>query len=311
MSAGAVRAVTEFAASRHGVITRSQAASCGLTAARLATAVRQGWLVERHPGVFVVAGAPSTDRLRLLAATDAVRGTVVSHRAAARLHRLDGFGHGSLVEVSVERRRRWQLPAPATTHHVCCLEPLDVTRVDGIPVTTIARTLADLGSVVKQVELVRRAVTDARRRRVPLASLRETQERLHRPGQSGTGILRRILDSIPFEGAVSDSWFEELVAACLDDPRIPTPVRQHPIVGVDGSVVARVDLALPSVRVGIEAHSRRFHFGPEAERLDETRDLAVAAAGWELIYVGWHQTKRPRAVADAIAAVVAARRRER
>ncbi|MEM1334470.1 MAG: hypothetical protein AAGG08_13540, partial [Actinomycetota bacterium] len=212
------------------------------------------------------------------------------------------------VEVSVDRSRRWQRRSPVTTHHVCAVDATDVTTVDRIPVTTIQRTLTDLGSIVRNRALVERALTDARRRSVSVESIREVQQRMHRPGQSGTGLLGRLLDTIPFEGRVSDSWFEEVLAACLADPRIPTPVRQHPIHDAAGSVIARVDLAIPSVRVGIEAHSRRFHFGPGAERLDETRDLMVAAAGWELIYVGWQQTKSPGAVADAIAGVVSARR---
>ncbi|MEM1334935.1 MAG: type IV toxin-antitoxin system AbiEi family antitoxin domain-containing protein, partial [Actinomycetota bacterium] len=72
MSVSAVGAMTGLAASRHGVITRSQAADHELSNARLATAVRQGWLEQRHPNVFVIAGAPSTDRQRMLVATSAV-----------------------------------------------------------------------------------------------------------------------------------------------------------------------------------------------------------------------------------------------
>ncbi len=310
MSVSAVRAVTEFAASRHSVVTRSQAAAHGLSNVRLATAVRHGWLEERFPNVFLIRGAPESDHQRLLAAAAAVEGSVVSHRAAARLHGLDGFDQGTIVEVSVDRRHRWQLPSPAVTHHVCCVDDADTTTLDGIPVTTIPRTLSDLGSVVRNRRLVRRALTDARRRGLDVESIRAVNERMHRPGQAGTGTLRRLLDAIPFEGVVSDSWFEEVLAACLDDPRIPSVVRQHPISDRTGRVIARVDLAIPSVRLGIEAHSRRHHFGPDAESLDETRDVAVAAAGWELLYVGWHQAKRPAAVADAIAAVVAARRPE-
>ena len=157
--------------------------------------------------------------------------------------------------------------------------------------------------------MVGRALTDARRRGIGLTSLRDTAERLHRPGQRGTGVLLRHLDSIPYEGRVPESWFEELVAACLHDARIPEVVPQYEIVDEAGRFVARVDLAIPSVRLGLEAHSRKFHFGPQAESLDEQRDVRVAACGWELLYLGWHSTKRPAVVADTIAEVVLARQR--
>ena len=62
------------------------------------------------------------------------------------------------------------------------------------------------------------------------------------------------------------------------------------------------------MRLGIEAHSRRFHFGPDTEPLDEQRDLAVAAVGWELLYLGWHAAKRPSEVRAIIRRVVEARK---
>jgi hypothetical protein len=74
--------------------------------------------------------------------------------------------------------------------------------------------------------------------------------------------------------------------------------------------VARADLGIPSVKLGLEAHSRRFHFGPIKGRLDEERDLAVAACGWELLSLGWHAAKRPAEVLALVRSVVAARSRE-
>ena len=182
--------------------------------------------------------------------------------------------------------------------------------VAGIPCTTLGRTLADLGSVVHDRRRVSQALTDARRRHVDLRALRATAERLHRPGQSGTGTLLRLLDAVPKEGRVPESWFEELLARCLDSPHLPPLVRQHPILDSTGRVVARVDLAFPAVKLGLEAHSRAFHFGPVYEPLDEDRDLAVAACGWELLYLGWYATQHPADVLRRVEEVVRARKCE-
>ncbi len=46
-------------------------------------------------------------------------------------------------------------------------------------------------------------------------------------------------------------------------------VVQHNIHAADGSFLARVDLAIPSVRPGIEAHSRSFHAGTHQEIVDQ------------------------------------------
>ncbi len=96
----------------------------------------------------------------------------------------------------------------------------------------------------------------------------------------------RLLDGIPCEGRLPATWFEELLHLCLADRALPAVVPQCAIRDRHGRIVARTDLGIPSVQLGLEAHSRRFHFGPDAERLDEDRDLAVAACGWELIYLG-------------------------
>ena len=306
----AVRAVAELAASQHRAFTRRQAAELNFDRTRVATAIRLGWLDEPYPGVLVLTSSGDCWAGRLMAATLAGGGhAVASHRAAARLHRLDGFVECEVVEISVTSRHRWRADNEVIAHHVAALEPADVVAIDGIRCTGLARTLADLGAVVGPM-LVRRALTDARRRGTSLRWIEQTAHRLHRPGPAGTGVLVAQLATIPFEGRVPDTWFEELLALCLDDPEVPPIVLQYRIRADDGRVVAKTDIGIPSVRLGLEAHSRRFHFGPDAEPLDEQRDLAAGACGWQLHYLGWFATRRPREVLAIVKQIIAARRRE-
>jgi hypothetical protein len=86
-------------------------------------------------------------------------------------------------------------------------------------------------------------------------------------------------------------------------------VMQHPIVDASGRIIVRTDIGFPSVRLGLEAHSRRFHFGPEAESHDEDRDIAAARCGWELLYLGWYAARRPAEVLEIVKDVVEQRRR--
>jgi len=312
MSDDATRAITELAAAQHRAFTRQQAAAHRFDSRRIATAKRAGWLEEVVPGVLVMTGSAPTWHQRLMVLVLAAgRQAFVSHRAEARLHRLDGFAHAGMavIEASVTRASRVRV-SDAVVHHVTPLEQRDVTMVAGVPCTTLGRTLADLGSVVHDRRRVSQALTDARRRHVDLQALRATAERLHRPGQSGTGTLLRLLDAVPKEGRVPESWFEELLARSLDSPHLPPLVRQHPILDSTGRVVARVDLAFPAVKLGLEAHSRAFHFGPVYEPLDEDRDLTVAACGWELLYLGWYATQHPADVLRRVEEVVRARKCE-
>lgn len=309
MPDNAISAVAELAASQHRAFTRHQAAAVHFDRRRVATALRSGWLTEPLPNVLVLTGSPPTWQQRLMVVILGSGGhAVASHRAAARLHGLDGFDHRGMAVVEASVTRAYRLAPPdAVLHHITPLDGCDLARVDGIPCTSLGRTVADLGSVVRNDRLVGRALTDVRRRRIDVLTLRATAERLHRPGQRGTGVLLRLLDAIPFEGAVPATWFEELLGLCLNDPALPAVVAQFPIVGDDGRVVAKTDLGIPSVKLGLEAHSRRFHFGPLAEPLDEQRDLAVAAVGWELLYLGWYAAKRPADVLTVVKRVVRAR----
>ena len=266
--------------------------------------------LEPTPGVLVVGDGPATWHQRLMVVVLAAGNhAVISHRAAARLHRLDGFDspRNATVEASVRRAFRLDPSVSAVIHHVTPLEPCDVAVVDGIPCTTIPRNLSELGAVVGKHQ-VQRGLTAARRRGISVEVLRTAAERLHRPGPTGTGVLLRLLDRVPWEGRLPQTWFEELLAMCLRDPALPEISLQHPIVDGTGRVVARTDIGFPSIRLGLEAHSRRFHFGPDAELLDEDRDVAAARCGWELLYVGWYATRRPDVVVRVVKDVARERR---
>lgn len=101
-------------------------------------------------------------RPQVLAACLAVGG-VASHRTAAALWQLSGCRPGP-VHVTVANGWTSRC-AVATIHRSRTLRPSDVTRVDGIPVTRVARTLADLASHVPRPAL-EDAVDDALCRRL-------------------------------------------------------------------------------------------------------------------------------------------------
>jgi very-short-patch-repair endonuclease len=230
---------------------------------------------------------------------------VASHRSAAALHGLDGCT-ADVVELSVARLHRVQVPN-LVVHHVQALDPQDLTVVEGIPTTGLARTLCDLGSVVCP-ERVEKAFDDARRRQASLRWIEETATRLHRPGQAGTGVLLRLIHEARRQPSVRGSWFEKLAEDCLRSPALPALVRQHRVHDEHGRLAGILDLAFPSLRLGVEAHSRQFHFGRSAERADEDRDHRLARCGWEVLYVGWQLTKRP---ADLLSLVVDTARHRR
>ena len=76
-------------------------------------------------------------------------GAVLSHRAAAALWGLRPSS--TRIEVTVPRGRHGV--AGLRVHHTRALDPKDITVKDGIPVTTVARTLLDLSAVLSASDL--------------------------------------------------------------------------------------------------------------------------------------------------------------
>lgn len=86
---------------------------------------------------------------------------------------------------------------------------------------------------------------------------------------------------------------------------MPPVVLQKPVTVGDRTL--RIDIAVPDLKLGIEAHSREFHWGPGKENADNVRDLAIGGAGWQLLYVTWAQLQDPDGFVDSLAAVAQAR----
>ena len=156
---------------------------------------------------------------------------------------------------------------------------------------------------------VLRALDDCERRGVSLRWLEHTALTGHRPGQRGTRLLLDLLDERSAH-AVPGSWFERLLHECLNSRELAGMVRQHTIRDAAGDFVARVDLALPPIRLAIEGHSRRFHVGRMVEAYDEDRDIRAAKAGWEIVYLGHAATRSPGRVRRDVEAIAQRRRHD-
>ena len=234
----AVVAVAELVASQHRAFTRLRAADLNFDRSRVAAAKRAGWLEEPLPGVLVIVGSEEHWHQRLMAATLAQAGhAVASHRSAARLHGLDGFDDCDIVEVSVTNRHRWRLKADVVAHYVaarrqrrrhCRRHPLHRGWQGHWPISV--RSLSDDGAAGAH-----RCTPSGRQPAVDPTHGRTVAP----PRPVGTGALLRQLAHLPFEGRVPDSWFEELLALCLDDAESPPIVLQYPIRGETGRMSPR------------------------------------------------------------------------
>ncbi|HEU4703846.1 MAG TPA: hypothetical protein VFS37_15300 [Conexibacter sp.] len=115
-------------------------------------------LLPVHRGVYAVGHARLTrDGHRSAALLAAGDRAALSHREAAALHALLPSA-GTRVELTTPDQRRVR----GVNVHRARLERVDVTTVEGLPVTTVARTLVDLADVVPR-ERLRKALEEADR----------------------------------------------------------------------------------------------------------------------------------------------------
>ena len=224
-------------------------------------------------------------------------GAVLSHRSAAALWRLRQSLR-ALIDVSVDARR---YPHPTIEAHRVRLQPDEVTVHDGIPVTTVARTLLDLAAVVPRHQL-ERALREAEFRqladRTPLATLLERY-----PTRRGTRALRSILESGRVGAGITRSQLEERFLALLDGAGLPRPeLNAH--VDVGGRLV-ECDCLWRSDRLIVELDGYAGHGRRTAFEDDRARDRSLAAMGWRVVRLTWRQVHhRGRAVAADLRAML-------
>jgi very-short-patch-repair endonuclease len=277
-------ALARPAAKQHGLATRDQLRSAGLTDRQVDLRIESGLLRVVHTGVLHHAAAPFTAKSRLLAGVLACGPTAVgSHRSAATVHGFEGI-HRARPEITVCDTTKPRL-RDATIHRTDTLESVDRTIVDGIPVTSKARTILDLGAVVP-FEVVERVVDVAVvRDQVSEVSLVSAIDRLGRSGRRGTAALRAIL----LAGLPDDklaSVLEHDLHQLIRKAAVPSPVLQFPLVCADGRTVY-LDFAWPSLRIAVEADGHRWHSSRKQLAHDRVRRRAIQASGWEHYDYGW------------------------
>ena len=219
----------------------------------------------------------------MAAVLDCGPGSVASHRTAAALWGLPNFRLDSLDVIRPRLRDAPRRCSLARVHEPRLLRPHHCTVVDGIPVTTPARTLFDLAGIVHP-RRVERAVDNA------LAQSPALLPRLHamlpelaQRGRTGITAMREILADRPVGAYIAPaSGLERRVIELLADVGIETR-RQVDVGGDDW--IGRTDLLVVGTRLVIEVDSVRYHTSRLDRERDAARDAAMAAAGYDVLRV--------------------------
>jgi len=301
-----------------GAIARRQLVECGIDHRFLRRAVERGDFVAVRRHVFVSASAPPTWAQRAwVALLEAPPGALLSHRTAARLHRLGRFNFDA-IDV-LEEEGDHHRPVQASRRRTTVVLDHHRTQIDGLPVTSLARTVFDLCGLVSVARhrrglstltpaQVERALDDALAGLLTVQAAHRILAELGRRGRPGTALMRSLMD-VRGEGYVAtESELEDLVQSVLITAGLPLPLRQASL-GTAENLIGRVDFVYPDALVVIEADGRKHHTARRDADADRWRDLELAAAGYIVIRVTWHQlVHEPERFITALRSVLDRRR---
>ncbi len=277
--------VAALAARQHGRVTYRQLAALGVSRRVVERLVTQGWLHRLHRGVYAV-GHPASSRLgRWMAATLATDG-VLSHRAAGELWGI--LPAGQPIEVTLLRVSGRVDPDGVHVHRGR-LTVGESTEREGVPVTTLVRTVLDLAAVLPVPELGR-AFEEVHVRH-GLRPVDVAAAAAVRHGHRGVGRLRTILAAAVEPGQVESVLELRFLTMCAAQglPRPLTQVRFG---------AWRADFWFPDARVVVETDGARFHATAAKRAQDGAKDAALTALGITVVRVRWSDvTQRPAMLA--------------
>jgi hypothetical protein len=240
-----------------GVVSRTQAKTLGMTERQIDYRIQNGnWIVVRR-GVYRHRMFEVGQTMALWALTLGGNG-YVSHRYAARLHRLEPELQAS-PEMTVRSGTHVRFPQ-VRIHESRQIDSANLCAIDGLPVSGVERTIMDVAAVEHRQWWIIALIDSAKRQ-----GLTDTQrlhaclERHARRGRDGTvnfrnALLHTSLDNTPAIGHQSRRVAELLAADGLPYPFLEEPVFDR------GEFIAQTDLSYRLPVVGF-IDGYRYHKG--------------------------------------------------
>lgn len=206
----------------------------------------------------------------MAAVLEAGEGAALSHLAAAKLWEI---WRRRVTRIDVVSPRQSRLPYVHWSRH---LATQDITWRNGIPVTTVARTLVDLTDILTSEQLANAIHEAAFRQRFSEAATRAAMDRAH--GRRNLHILEAALRAHASGSAGTRSALEDRFLAHVRDQGLPEPLVNTNVHGLE------VDFLWPEAKLIVEVDGAG-HQRPHTQREDSERDARLRAAGYRVVRV--------------------------
>mgnify|MGYP003870494413 CR=1 FL=1 len=310
MSTNTERILAELAGANGGAVGRSDAAAHGVGRSGLHRRQQSGLLVPVTTSAFIHTGYRS-DRSVLHALALAYPEGAVARRSALALAGLPVTEQPFHFVVPHGRRPdrpRFHELSDVLIHETRHLPVADKRLVDGLPVTSAARTLVDIApweSDAFLVHLAESALVNGSLTSVGMiACLGERRRR----GAKGAGRLGQLLVDTLTDEDLADSTFVLHVLRGLRDQGIEDLIPQFQPPWFDG-VRGITDVGCPLGSTIVECDGRSFRKVTASHDNDRRRDRMAAAHGFVTVRIGYREFYRdPEAVCCEVAGIIRDRR---
>jgi very-short-patch-repair endonuclease len=279
------RTLHEVGTSNHGVATRELLLRHGIAANSIDRLVRTGRLLVLRRGLYQIGPLPAAHAPEAAAVLACGPHGRVSHTSAAAMHGMQTTSRSSpKVEVTVPRHRRPRIRG-VRIHRARTLWPDEVTTFEGMPVTTPARTLLDLGECLSSREVEQALANALRRCLVTHEELRAMVDR--HPRHRGAPIVRALLDDA-VGPSFTRSEAEEKLLEIIRSAGLPRPELNVTVLGHE------VDFLWRAARVVAEVDGYAFHASPRSFATDRRRDTELTAVGYRVLRFTWEDVTKGR-----------------
>lgn len=283
---GADVRVAALAARQHGVVSAAQLLAAGLTRDGIKHRVREGRLHRLHRSVYAVGHTALPPLARETAALlTAGPGDALSRATALTLWRLPAPPDERTVHVTTTGQRRSR--DGITFHRTADLPRQDIRRVQGLAVTSPARTILDTAPQLDPDTLEAVIAAAVRRHLTTRAEL----------DRRATGRVAQALHGGPrFTRSQAEILLLQLVRAA----RLPLPDTNVKVGDIEPDAVWHEQ------RVVVEVDGYEFHGDRRSFEEDRARGVKLAAAGYTVVRITWRQlTREPHTVTAALAVALA------
>ena len=271
--------IVRIAERRQNLITTGELERLGLSSRSIQRRVASGQLRRVAPGVYTTMDPPDDVPRRELALCLSQPAAVISFASAAAYWGIRRAPKDR-AEVTVPHDVKWRDPRAVVHYSNLMPEHHVVELIDGSRVTSVARTVFDLGGVLDAQGHLS-IIEDVRNRGLCTdAELGEVYADLCGKGRRGSASWDRLADLTQRTTRPTMSELELELQEALRVSGLPLAVQQHPVTLPSGRP-AYLDLAYLDCRLDIEVDHSQWHSTPSASERDKARDNSLAIISWE------------------------------